>query len=40
MSRCKECGLRIRSKGHDKGEHHLSRTKKSEEKEEKTEKKP
>lgn len=36
--RCKKCGLRIRSKGHDKGEHHLSRTKKSEEKEEKTEK--
>lgn len=29
--RCKECGLRIRSKGHDKGEHHLSRTKKNKE---------
>ena len=38
--RCKECGLRIRGKEHGKGEHHLSRTKKSEEKDETIKKKP
>jgi hypothetical protein len=28
--RCKECGLRIRGKNHEKGKHHIERTKKEE----------